>query len=254
MSKHKIVSREEWIAKRKELLAKEKELTRLRVQLTQERQELPWVKIDKEYQFDGPGGKQNLSDLFEGKSQLIIYHFMFQPDWTEGCKSCSLLADHYAPSIVHLKQRDTNLVTVSKASIDKIEAFRKRMGWTFNWVSSSNSDFNLDFNVTFPGDLKDQKEVYYNYDMISSFPSTEAPGISVFFKDEDGNIFHTYSCFARALEQFLTVYDFLDMVPKGRDEDGLVYGMEWVRHHDKYGDETVKDIYVKFFSESGKNS
>lgn len=254
MSNHKVVSREEWVAKRKELLAKEKELTRLRAQLTKERQQLPWVKIDKQYVFHGLEGKQHLSDLFEGKSQLIIYHFMFQPDWTEGCKSCSLLADHYEPSIIHLKQRDTNLVTVSRASIDRIEAFQKRMGWKFKWVSSFDSDFNLDFNVSFPGDAKEQKEVYYNYQMVSSFPSSEGPGFSVFFKDQDGNIFHTYSCFARALEQFIGVYDLLDMVPKGRDEDGLVYGMEWVRHHDKYGDESFKDIYVELLSQRGKHT
>ncbi len=254
MSNHKIVSKEEWVAKRKELLAKEKELTRLRAQLTKERQELPWVKIEKQYVFEGSEGKRDLSDLFDGKSQLIIYHLMFQPDWTEACKSCSLLADHFEPSVIHLKQRDTNLVAVSRTAIDRIEAFRKRMEWTFPWVSSLNSDFNFDFNVSFPSDVKDKKEVYYNYEKTRSFPSSEGPGFSVFFKDDDGTIFHTYSCFARALEQFLGVYDLLDMVPKGRDEEGLVYGMEWVRHHDKYGDDSFKDIYVELLSQPGKHS
>jgi len=203
--------------------------------------------------FDGPTGKQKLGDLFDGKSQLIIYHFMFQPDWTEGCKSCSLIADHYMPSIIHLKQRDANLVTVSRTAIDRIEAFRKRMGWTFHWVSSLNSDFNFDLNVSFPGDVQEQNKVYYNYEMTRSFPSTEGPGLSVFYKDPDGSIFHTYSCFARGLEQFIGVYDLLDMIPKGRDEEGLVYGMEWVRYHDKYGDESFKDIYVELLSPKNKN-
>jgi predicted dithiol-disulfide oxidoreductase (DUF899 family) len=254
MPDHKVVSKDEWTAKRKELLVKEKELTRLRAQLTEARQELPWVKIDKPYLFDGPAGKETLSDLFDGKSQLIVYHFMFQPDWTEGCKSCSLLADHYEPAIIHLRQRDTNMVTISRAEISRIEPFRKRMGWEFKWVSSSQSDFNLDFDVSFPGDMKEQKEVYYNYQVMSSFPSTEGPGFSVFVKDADGSIFHTYSVFARGLEQFLGVYDLLDMVPKGRNEDGLVYGMEWVRHHDKYGDDSFKDIYVELLSTRKGNS
>jgi len=248
MPKHKVVFKEEWVAKRKELLKKEKELTHLREQLTRERQQLPWVKVDKQYVFQGPKGKESLSDLFDGKSQLIVYHFMFQPDWTEGCKSCSLLGDHYEPSIVHLRQRDTNMVTISRAPIERIEAFRKRMGWTFKWVSSFESDFNYDFNVSFPGKVGEQKEVYYNYEKTRSFPSTEGPGMSVFYKDADGSIYHTYSCFARGLEQFIGVYDLLDMVPRGRDEDGLVYGMEWVRHHDKYGDDSFKDIYVELLS------
>lgn len=250
--KNKVVSREEWIVERKKLLAREKEMSKLQEQLTKERQELPWVKIDKLYVFQGPDKKETLCDLFEGKRQLVVYHFMFQPDWTEGCKSCSLIADHYEPSIIHLKQRDVNMVTISKASIDRLEAFKKRMGWSFKWVSSLDSDFNSDFNVSFPGDLKDQKEVYYNYGMIPAFPSTEGPGMSAFYKDDDGTIFHTYSCFARGLEKFLTVYDILDIVPKGRDEKGLVYGMEWVRHHDKYGDESFKDIYVELLA--GKKS
>jgi predicted dithiol-disulfide oxidoreductase (DUF899 family) len=252
MQNRPVVTREEWVEKRKELLAKEKELTRQKDQLTQERQDLPWVKIDKDYVFEGPKGKESLSDLFGGKSQLIVYHFMFQPDWTEGCKSCSLLADHYQPAILHLQHRDTNMVTISRAAIERIETFRKRMGWTFKWVSSLDCNFNWDFNVSFPGDVSDQKEVYYNYQVAPSFPSTEGPGISVFYKDKDGSIFHTYSVFARGLEQFLGVYSLLDVVPKGRDEAGLVYGMEWVRHHDKYDDDSFKDIYVELLSSKKK--
>ncbi len=252
MPDHAVVSKEEWVEKRKELLAQEKEYTRLRDKLTKQRQDLPWVKLDKDYEFQGPRGKEKLVDLFGGKSQLIVYHFMFQPDWTEGCKSCSLIADHYMPAIVHLQQRDTNMVTISKASIDRLEAFRKRMGWDFKWLSSLDSDFNSDFNVTFSGDLKEQKEVYYNFKMTEAFPSTEGPGMSVFYKDEDGTIFHTYSVYGRGLEQFLVVYNLLDLVPKGRDEAGLVYGMEWVRHHDKYGDPSFKDQYVELLSSKKK--
>ncbi|MBX9693704.1 MAG: DUF899 domain-containing protein [Cyanobacteria bacterium] len=252
MPDQKVVSREEWIERRKELLKKEKEMTHLRDQLTKERQELPWVKVDKNYQFDGPDGKVTLAELFDGKSQLIVYHFMFQPDWTEGCKTCSLIGDHYEPIVLHLRQRDTNMVTISRASIERLEAFKQRMEWTFTWVSSLESDFNQDFNVSFPGEVMGDNEVYYNYRMIKSFPSTEGPGMSVFFKDQDGTIYHTYSCFARGLEQFLMVYNLLDMVPKGRDEDGFVYGTEWVRHHDKYGDDSYKDMYVELLS--SKNS
>ncbi len=252
MANHKVVCREEWITKRKQLLTKEKELTRLRAQLTCERQQLPWVRIDKPYVFDGPSGRETLADLFEGQSQLIIYHFMFQPDWSEGCKSCSLIADSYESSIVHLRQRDTNMVTISRAAIERIETFRKRMGWTFKWVSSLESDFNLDFHVSFPGDVNDQKEVYYNYEVIPSFPSSEGPGMSVFYKDAEGRIFHTYSCFARGLEQFINVYNLLDLVPNGRDEENLVYGMEWVRHHDRYGDDSFRDVYFELLSAKEK--
>jgi predicted dithiol-disulfide oxidoreductase (DUF899 family) len=247
MPDHKVVSKEEWVSKRKELLRKEKELTRQRDQLAKERRELPWVAIDKEYIFDGPNGKEKLSDLFDGRSQLIVYHFMFQPDWTEGCKSCSLLADNYDSIIVHLRERDTNMVTISRAAFDKIESFRKRMGWKFKWLSSVNSDFNDDFHVSFPGDPKDQKQVYYNYAM-TTFPSSEGPGISVFHKDREGKIFHTYSSYGRGLEEFLVIYSLLDIVPKGRNEEGLPYPMAWVRHHDKYGDQTFKDIYVELLA------
>ena len=241
---HEVVSREEWVAIRKKLLKKEKELTRLRDQLSAERRELPWVKVEKNYIFDGPDGKESLSDLFDGRSQLIVYHFMFDPDWSEGCKSCSLLADHYNPAIVHLRHRDVSMVTISRAPLEKLLSFKKRMGWTFKWVSSFAGDFNRDFHVTFTAEELERKAANYNY-KSGPFPVSEAPGISVFFKDDEGNIFHTYSSYARGLDIFLGVYNLLDIVPKGRDEGGLRYSMEWIRHHDRYGDDTFVDPYVK---------
>lgn len=243
----RIVSREEWLASRKELLPKEKEFTHLRDQLSAERRKLPWVRVEKNYVFDGPDGKVTLADLFDGRSQLIIYHFMFDPDWSEGCKSCSLLADHYNPAIVHLRHRDVSMVTISRAPLEKLLAFRKRMGWTFKWMSSFGNDFNRDFHVTFTAEELESNTANYNYE-FKPFPVTEAPGISVFFKDNDGNIFHTYSSYARGLDIFIGAYNLLDIVPKGRDEDGLSYTMEWIRHHDRYGDDTFVDPYVKLLS------
>ena len=240
----RVVSREEWLAARKEFLRKEKEFTRVRDELSAERRKLPWVKVDKNYVFDGPDGKEALSDLFEGRRQLIVYHFMFDPDWSEGCKSCSLLADHYNPAIVHLNHRDVSMVTISRAPIEKLLAFRERMGWTFKWVSSFGNNFNRDFNVSFTAEELETNTANYNYD-FKPFPVTEAPGISVFFKDDDGNIFHTYSSYARGLDIFISAYNLLDIVPKGRDEDGLRYTMEWIRHHDRYDDATFVDPYVK---------
>lgn len=242
MTDHTVVSSEEWLQARRELLAREKEFTRLRDEISRLRRELPWEKVDKEYVFEGPGGKETLGDLFDGRGQLIVYHFMFDPEWTEGCKSCSLLADHYDPSIVHLRQRDVSMVTVSRAPLETLEAFRKRMDWKFKWVSSHGNDFNWDYHVSFKReDL--ESGVCYNYG-TQSFPVAEAPGISVFYKDADGTIYHTYSSFARGLDIFLTVYNFLDIVPKGRDEESLTYGMEWVRHHDRYDDASFVDPYV----------
>jgi predicted dithiol-disulfide oxidoreductase (DUF899 family) len=247
MHKHKAVSQDEWNTKRKELLKKEKELTRLRDQLAKERQELPWVEIKKQYTFDGPKGTETLADLFAGKSQLVMYHFMFQPDWNEGCKGCSFQADHYDPTIVHLTQRNVAMVTVSRAPLEKLQAFQKRMGWKFKWLSSFNSDFNYDFNVTFQPSPDDNGQVYYNYAM-TTFPVNEGPGMSVFYKDDDGKIFHTYSTFGRGLEDFLVAYRILDIIPKGRDEAGLAYPSAWQRHHDKYGDDAYKDMYLEIFS------
>ncbi len=235
MENHKVVSREEWLVARKEYLAKEKEFTRLRDQLSQQRRELPWVRIDKEYVFDGPNGKETLLELFEGRSQLIVYHFMFLPSWDEGCPSCSFWADNYNGIIVHLNHRDVTLVTVSRAPLNQLEAYRKRMGWNFKWVSSSGTDFNLDYHVSFTAEELNKGEMYYNYEM-RKFPLKEGPGISIFCKDQNGSIFHTYSCYARGLDILNGAYHYLDLVPKGRDEDGLPYGMAWVRHHDKYDD------------------
>ena len=253
MTNHKVVSQQEWVADRKQLLEKEKEFSRLRDELTERRRELPWTRVDKTYLFDGPDGKVSLGDLFGGCSQLIVYHFMFDLDWTEGCKSCSLIADHYNPAVVHLKQRDVSMITVSRARLDKLLAFQERMGWTFKWVSSFDNDFNRDFHVTFTAEELETGRGVYNYES-KPFPVKEAPGISVFSKDDKGNIFHTYSSYARGLDLFITAYNLLDIVPKGRDESGLKYSMEWVRHHDRYGDQTFVDPYVQLGTNKSRKS
>src|SRR5213593_2375088 len=232
MQNHRIVSREEWLVARKEHLAKEKELTRLRDQLSRERRNLPWVRLDKKYVFDGPKGKESLSDLFEGRSQLVVYHFMFHPSWEEGCKSCSFWADNFNGIIVHLNHRDVTTVAISKAPLAKLEAFKKRMGWSFKWVSSFDTDFNRDYQVSFTPEEIEKGAMYYNYGM-NKFPMEEAPGVSVFYQDKDDSIFHTYSCYARGLDMLNGAYHYLDFVPKGRDEDSLSYHMAWLRHHDK---------------------
>lgn len=234
MDRPKIVSESAWIEARKALLAKEKEFTRARDALTRERQKLPWHRVEKDYVFEGRDGKVSLADLFDGRSQLIVYHFMYGPDWEAGCKSCSLLADHFNPAIVHLNQRDVSMVAVSRAPFSTLDAFRKRMGWTFSWVSSYGSDFNHDYHVSFTEEELKRGDAYFNYSP-KGFSSTEAPGASVFYKDEDGSIFHTYSVFERGLDMFITAYHYLDIVPKGRDEDNLQYSMEWLRLHDEYG-------------------
>jgi predicted dithiol-disulfide oxidoreductase (DUF899 family) len=229
---HKVVSRGEWLEARKAHLAKEKTLTRQRDALVQERRELPWERVEKEYVFETPHGKKTLAELFDGKSQLLVYHFMFGPEWEQGCPSCSMVADTVDGSIVHVTQRDTAFAVISRAPMSKIAAFKERMGWSFLWVSSFGSDFNYDFAVTFmPEQLANGKP--YNFG-TSGFPADEAPGVSVFYKDEKGNVFHTYSSFGRGVEGLLGVYTLLDMVPKGRDEDALPYSMAWVRHHDRY--------------------
>src|ERR1700736_2199440 len=230
---HNIVSQEEWIAARKELLKKEKESVRLLDQLSAERRKLPWVKVGKNYVFDAPGGKVTLADLFAGRNQLVIYHFMFGPDWQEGCPSCSFVSDHLDCTLRHLAARDATMVTVSRAPLAKIEAFKKRMGWRFKWVSSYGGDFNADFHVSFTEEEMAQGKVNYNYTM-QEFPSAEAPGLSVFYKDASGDVFHTYSTFGRGLEPLLGTYVILDLVPKGRDEERLAFTMEWVRYHDRY--------------------
>lgn len=235
MENHKIASRAEWLDARKAYLAREKEFTRLRDQLSQQRRELPWVKVEKEYVFDGPNGKETLSELFAGRSQLLVYHFMFGPDWNEGCPSCSFWADNYNGIIVHLNHRDVTAITVSRASLERLEAYKKRMGWSFKWVSSLDSDFNRDYHVSFTDEEMGKGSVYYNYDSRTPF-SSEGPGISVFYKDQSGNVFHTYSCYERGLDMVNGAYHWLDLVPKGRDEAGLSYPQAWVRRHDKYED------------------
>lgn len=230
----KVVSPAEWLAARKEFLIKEKEFTRLRDELSRQRRELPWEKIENQYVFDSPRGKERLADLFDGKSQLIIYHFMLGPDWKEGCPSCSFLADHFDGSLPHLNARDVNLVAVSRAPIPQIEAFKKRMGWHFKWVSSYGNDFNRDYQVTFTKNEIAAGKTHYNYDMTDRFRSEERPGASVFYKDGSGDIFHTYSTYARGLDLLLGAYNWIDLTPKGRDEAGLTFPMAWVRHHDKY--------------------
>jgi predicted dithiol-disulfide oxidoreductase (DUF899 family) len=241
----KVVSNEEWLTARQELLAKEKEFTRQRDELSQQRRELPRVKVEKNYVFDGPKGKETLADLFGDRSQLIVYHFMFGPGWKEGCPSCSYLADHFDGSVVHLAHRDVTLVLVSRAPLPQIEAFKKRMGWRIKWVSSHGNEFNYDYHVSFTKEEMAKGKVYYNYEMIE-FPSEEGPGASVFYKDAAGDIFHTYSCYARGLDILVGTYNFLDLAPKGRDEGALTHTMAWVRHHDRYGDGYVVDPTAQY--------
>lgn len=234
MADHPVVSRDEWIEARKALLEREKAFTRERDRLSDERRRLPWRRVERDYRFDGPGGPRRLGDLFDGRSQLIVYHFMFGPDWGEGCESCSFLADHFEPAVVHLNQRDVSMVAVSKAPFDRLLAFRRRMGWSFPWFSSGDSGFNEDFGVSFTEAEIAGGEVEHNY-RRQPFPSTEAPGASVFFRDKDGTVYHTYSVYQRGLDMFIGAYRWLDIVPKGRDEEGLDFTMSWLRLHDSYG-------------------
>lgn len=229
---HRVVSGEQWLSARKDLLRREKELTKLKDELAAARRALPW-EVANDYSFDGPKGKVTLAELFRGKSQLIVYHFMFGPEWKEGCPSCSFVSDHVDGTLLHLGARDVAYVAVSRASIDQIAAFKKRMGWQFPWVSSLNNNFNWDYKVSFTKEQMAKGPVTYNY-KEQAFPSDEAPGFSVFFKDADGKLFHTYSAFGRGAEVGLGTYQLLDLVPKGRDEDSLPHTMAWVRHHDRY--------------------
>jgi predicted dithiol-disulfide oxidoreductase (DUF899 family) len=238
MQMHKIVAHDEWIAARKEYLTEEKAFTRARDALSKKRRELPWEKVGKNYLFDTPDGKQSLADLFGSKGQLIVYHFMLGPGWEAGCPSCSFLADHFDGAAIHLAQRDVRFVVISRAPLAEIETFKKRMGWKFTWVSSFGSAFNHDYQVSASPEEKTAGKVLYNYEE-TTFPSEERPGASVFFKNEAGEVFHTYSTYGRGLDMFLGAYHFLDIAPKGRDEDGLAFSMAWVRHHDKYEGATV---------------
>ena len=233
MAESRIVSREEWLAARKALLAKEKALSRQRDELARERRALPWVKVEKAYAFDSPEGKVPLAGLFGAKSQLIVYHFMLGPAWEAGCKSCSYLADHFGGALPHLAARDVSFAAVSRAPLAEIEAFRKRMGWTFPWVSSYGNDFNFDYHVSFRKEDMAKGKLEYNF-APSDISMEELPGASAFSKDAAGNVFHTYSTYARGLDIMIGAYNWLDIAPRGRDEDGLEFTMAWVRHHDKY--------------------
>jgi predicted dithiol-disulfide oxidoreductase (DUF899 family) len=228
-----VVSTEQWLVARRDLLTREKELTRLRDEVSRHRRELPWVKIDKEYVFDGPDGKETLADLFDGRSQLIVYHFMLGPGWEEGCKSCSYLADHFDGANWHLPHRDVSFAVVSRAPLSEIEPYKKRMGWRFKWVSSHNNEFNFDYHVSASENDQAKGKMYYNYETCE-LVSDELPGLSVFYKDENGDVFHAYSTYARGLDILVGAYNFLDLVPKGRDEDYLHFTMDWVRRHDEY--------------------
>jgi predicted dithiol-disulfide oxidoreductase (DUF899 family) len=232
----KVVPQGEWIAARKELLKKEKEFTRLRDELSRQRREMPWERVQKGYVFDGLNGRETLAELFGGRSQLVVYHFMLGPGWQEGCKSCSFLADHFDGATIHLAHRDTTFMAISRAPLAEIEAFKKRMGWKFKWVSSFGNDFNFDYHVSFSKEELAKGKVYYNYNDSEEFPVEEGPGVSVFYKNDAGEIFHTYSSYARGLDMLVGTYNFLDLTPKGRDEDGLAFTMAWVQHHDKYED------------------
>jgi predicted dithiol-disulfide oxidoreductase (DUF899 family) len=230
----RIVSQAEWLGARKQLLTREKAFTRSRDALSRERRELPWVKVEKNYVFEDADGKATLADLFDGRSQLVVYHFMLGPGWEEGCKSCSYLADHFDGANWHLPHRDVTLTVVSRAPLKEIEAYKKRMGWRFKWVSSNNSDFNFDYHVSFT--LEDEKtnEVNYNYE-VGEYLNDEMPGLSVFYKNENGEVFHTYSTYARGLDLLVGTYNFLDLVPKGRDENSDST-MDWVHRHDDYAE------------------
>jgi len=245
MEQHKVVSHDKWIAARKAYLAEEKAFTRARDALSRKRRELPWEKVEKNYVFGTPQGQQSLAELFGGKSQLIIYHFMLGPGWEAGCPSCSYLADHFDGAVIHLAQRDVSFVVVSRAPLSEIETFKRRMGWRFKWVSSFGSDFNSDYQVSFTPEEKAGSKVFYNYEFIESFPSEERPGASVFYKNAAGEIFHTYSTYGRGLDILIGTYHFLDLAPKGRDEDGLAWSMAWVRHHDRY-DGAVVDTKASY--------
>jgi len=230
---HPVVSSERWLSERKTLLAREKELMRLHDQVARERRALPWERVEKDYAFDTAEGRRTLSELFDGRRQLLVQHFMLGPGWEQGCPSCSFMADHTDGMNVHLAQRDITLVAISRAPLAEIEPFRQRMGWRFRWVSSHGSDFNYDFNVSFTPEERAKGGVSYNY-VMQSFPQEEAPGISVFYKDDAGQIFHTYSTYGRGVEVMMGAYYMMDLTPEGRGERDVQHKMEWVRHHDRY--------------------
>jgi predicted dithiol-disulfide oxidoreductase (DUF899 family) len=228
---HPVVSHEQWLASRTAFMEKEKAFTRLRDELSQQRRDLPWEKIEKRYTFSGPNGSETLADLFENRSQLMVYHFMFDPTWDAGCPHCSFWADNFDPIIVHLNHRDVTMLAISQAPYEKLAAYRKRMGWSFKWLSSGDSDFNRDYYVSFTPEEVSKKAGFYNYRRGNPL-STQREGVSAFYKDEDGNIFHTYSTYARGIDLVNTAYNYLDLAPKGRDEGSR--SQYWVRRHDEY--------------------
>jgi predicted dithiol-disulfide oxidoreductase (DUF899 family) len=237
---HRIVTRDEWLAEHRQHLVKEKELTRQRDRLSADRRALPWLEVDETYVFDGPHGRETLAGLFDGRSQLIVQHFMFGPGWAEGCTGCSFMADHVDGARVHLENHDVTFVAVSRAPLAELEAYRKRMGWHFKWVSSFGSDFNYDYHVSFTKEDEAAGKVLYNYEM-QDYGIDELPGISVFYKDEAGRIFHTFSAFGRGGEPLIGAYNFLDYMPKGRNETGPNFNlMDWVRRHDQYEHDAEK--------------
>ena len=235
MQAPKVVSHDNWLKARRELLAAEKALTHQRDELTRRRMAMPWERVEKDYVFDTPEGKRKLAELFEGRRQLIVQHFMLGPGWEQGCPSCSYMADHTDGMTIHLAHRDVTFVAISRAPLAEIERFRRRMGWKFKWVSSNGTDFNYDFHVSFTPEEKARNEVTYNF-AKQPYEHDELPGISVFYKDDSGAVFHTYSAYRRGVEAMMGTYNLLDLTPKGRDEQDDDYGMQWVRHHDRYPD------------------
>jgi predicted dithiol-disulfide oxidoreductase (DUF899 family) len=233
VERHPVASHDAWLAARKAFLLEEKKFTRARDALSRARRALPWEKVEKAYVFDGPDGTETLAELFQGRSQLVVYHFMFSPEWDEGCRSCSFWADNFDRIPVHLAHRDVTFVAISRAPLSKIEAFRKRMGWSFKWLSSSRTDFNYDFQASFTPEQIERGEVFYNYE-TTDMDIADREGVSVFYKDPSGAVFHTYSAYARGIDLLNCAYNFLDLTPKGRDEEGLEFTQAWVRHHDRY--------------------
>jgi len=247
-----IVSRTEWLAARKELLAREKELTRARDAVSAERRRLPWVRVEKEYVFDTEDGKKTLADLFDGRGQLIVYHFMWRRDMDDRCVGCSFLADHIDGPNLHLAHHDVSFVVCSRASVSELKAYKKRMGWRFNWVSSYANDFNYDYHVSFTPDDLAKGEVFYNYTLTPA-SIEDLSGISVFYKDKNGDVFHTYSSYARGNEEVLGAYMYLDLTPKGRNENGPNHNLsDWVRHHDRYGQGGYVDATGAFVRDEAK--
>jgi predicted dithiol-disulfide oxidoreductase (DUF899 family) len=233
VGKHRVVSHKAWIEARRKFLAKEKKFTRLRDALARQRRALPWERVEKRYVFDAPKGEETLAELFGARSQLVVYHFMFAPDWNEGCKHCSFWADNFNGLGIHLNHRDVSFIAISRAPLAKLDAFKKRMGWSFKWVSSGRNDFNYDYQASFTPQEVESGAAFFNYSK-SDVGVTDREGVSVFYKDEGGAVFHTYSSYARGIDILNTAYHYLDLVPKGRDEDTLEFTQSWVRFHDKY--------------------